>query len=902
VAGVALATAAFTVLTGASRTSRLEVRGEVSRQFRTAYDVLVRPPGARLPLERRAGLIQSTAVSSAPGGISMAQLREVRDVPGVEVAAPLAMFGQVVQTVPVKVPLARPAGRRSLFRSEVRWTADAGMTRIDDPPSYVYVTPRPLDGFYVAVPRPGEVALAAETLRDGRRVPVCPYEQLPDDAENAFSPSVRSKVDCWSTRTGLAGGGDYAPNAVSKLGARANFAIAMPLAGIDPVAEEQLSGIRRSTTSGRFLTGSDRPRVNKKFGIGRMRIPVVLSDQLPSAVSARVRVTRLPYALAARIPAIDDSRRLRRALAAAPGSGARVTTVDARAAYAQFRHTLADTKADITEFFALWRTGTVRYRRLGERHVAAVPTANRGEEWAAPYTVGNTAGFLNAPATSGDVGFRSLRQRLLDLSNPNHPLVTLRAVGTYAPGRAAASKQLLAPFTVPVIRGADARSRALLHGGALPPNGDPAGLIGLPPMMLTTLAARSVLYNDTFLRGSGGDGAAPVSSIRVRVAGVHGADPASRERIRLVADRIRQRTGLAVDITAGASPTSVQVDVPSGRFGRPTLSLSDPWVLKGVATTILNAVDRKSVVLFCLVLLVCGLFCLSAMAAAVRQRTADLAVLACVGWPRAALLRLLLGEILLLGTIAGLLGLAVAVPAGAIFDLSITAGRAALAVPAAAVLSVLAALGPVLRATRASPLDAVRPPARAPRRQGGAVSVLRMAVANTLAVPGRSVLGALGLAVGILALTMLLAVTLAFRGAVVGSVLGDAVSVQVRTIDYVSVAITLALGILGLADVLYLNVRDRGAELASLRATGWPEHALNRMIALEGLVTGTIGGLAGACVGLLGAHWFTGLGVSTLLLPTALGVAIGAACAALSAVAPVLSLRRLPTARLLAEE
>jgi ABC-type antimicrobial peptide transport system permease subunit len=127
-------------------------------------------------------------------------------------------------------------------------------------------------------------------------------------------------------------------------------------------------------------------------------------------------------------------------------------------------------------------------------------------------------------------------------------------------------------------------------------------------------------------------------------------------------------------------------------------------------------------------------------------------------------------------------------------------------------------------------------------RQGGAVSVLRMAVANTLAVPGRSVLGALGLAVGILALTMLLAVTLAFRGAVVGSVLGDAVSVQVRTIDYVSVAITLALGILGLADVLYLNVRDRAAELASLRATGWPERALNRMIALEGLLTGTAGG------------------------------------------------------------
>jgi hypothetical protein len=209
---------------------------------------------------------------------------------------------------------------------------------------------------------------------------------------------------------------------------------------------------------------------------------------------------------------------------------------------------------------------------------------------------------------------------------------------------------------------------------------------------------------------------------------------------------------------------------------------------------------------------------------------------------------------------------------------------------------------PLVRATRADPLNAVRPPARAPRRRGGAGNLLRLAVANTLAVPGRALLGALGLAVGVLALTMLLAVTLAFRGAVVGTVLGDAVSVQVRSIDYVSVGVTLALGVFGLADVLYLNVRDRAAELATLRATGWPERAIGRMVALEGLMIGAAGGLAGAAAGLLAARLFTGRGVGDLLAPAALGVVAGAACAALAAVAPILSLRRLPTARLLAEE
>ena len=41
--GILLATTSFTVLTGASRSQRLEVRGAVSRSFRTPYHVLVRP-------------------------------------------------------------------------------------------------------------------------------------------------------------------------------------------------------------------------------------------------------------------------------------------------------------------------------------------------------------------------------------------------------------------------------------------------------------------------------------------------------------------------------------------------------------------------------------------------------------------------------------------------------------------------------------------------------------------------------------------------------------------------------------------------------------------------------------------------------------------------------------------
>ena len=75
-------------------------------------------------------------------------------------------------------------------------------------------------------------------------------------------------------------------------------------------------------------------------------------------------------------------------------------------------------------------------------------------------------------------------------------------------------------------------------------------------------------------------------------------------------------------------------------------------------------------------------------------------------------------------------------------------------------------------------------------------------------------------------LTLLSAVTFAFRGVVVGSMLDNAVAVQVRGVDYVAVAATVALGVLAVADMMFLNIRERAAELATIRSFGWRESAL----------------------------------------------------------------------------
>src|SRR5665647_490855 len=71
--GMLVATTAFTVLTGAADTSRLVVRGEVAKDLRAAYDILVRPAGSKSALETSQGLVRDSYLSGAFGGITMAQ-------------------------------------------------------------------------------------------------------------------------------------------------------------------------------------------------------------------------------------------------------------------------------------------------------------------------------------------------------------------------------------------------------------------------------------------------------------------------------------------------------------------------------------------------------------------------------------------------------------------------------------------------------------------------------------------------------------------------------------------------------------------------------------------------------------------------------------------------------------
>jgi ABC-type antimicrobial peptide transport system permease subunit len=261
-----------------------------------------------------------------------------------------------------------------------------------------------------------------------------------------------------------------------------------------------------------------------------------------------------------------------------------------------------------------------------------------------------------------------------------------------------------------------------------------------------------------------------------------------------------------------------------------------------------------------------------------------------------------LEELAGIGLAAGLLAAAIAVPTSAGLGLNASPGRALLAVPVAIAVAVVAGLAPAWLAARADPVSSVRPPVLALRRAHQPGGITSLALLNVARTPGRTLIGVVSLAVGIAALTLLTAVTFAFRGEIVGSLLGDAVAVQVRGVDYIAAGATVALGVLAVADVVFLNIAERAAELATIRSFGWRDTTLARLVVTEGAIIGIIGSLAGAASGLGAAAWFAGHLPARLPGIAAAAVAAGTIITAAAALLPAALLRRVPAAHLLAEE
>src|SRR5271154_6685931 len=130
-AGLLVTAAAFSLLTATVDVNAARINGTVGTNWRGEYDLLVLPTHS-VQTGTQKTVVQVNYLSTATHGITMSQYQQIARLPGVGVAAPLAVVGYTLQAAMMPVTLSAAAVGQSGARVLVitsHYTADQGLSK-----------------------------------------------------------------------------------------------------------------------------------------------------------------------------------------------------------------------------------------------------------------------------------------------------------------------------------------------------------------------------------------------------------------------------------------------------------------------------------------------------------------------------------------------------------------------------------------------------------------------------------------------------------------------------------------------------------------------------------------------------------------------------------------------------
>lgn len=794
--GVALLACAVCVTAGlVSDRTTVRIASELDQHWRGAYDILVEARRDVSDAGRTHGLVEADFLGfGGRGGISLEQVETIRTLPGVELAAPVAMVGAVryVAAFPVIATASLP-DRLTLYRIEAKLEASDGL-------------------------EPFALATTSGRLLLG-----------PDTSPEGFAQ--------WATDLGdLNASGHEAGVALRGL----ELSITSPILAVDPVAEAQLLG-----DGGRFLARlasiEDRPALDEghldatliadRFAIDRYDlltstgpvIPVLVSDRIGGELWISVEVSQIGGPIEGQLPTEVSSAARLAAGEELAGPGERpigISRLDLASIAVPYSLTAATVPWPGEQFTP---DLGVMLRAIDDVNAVVAERPSYTDAESPDESVGLR---IEPVAEPGPVtAYRRLRSVPLALpGGGSDPSVERRfriaPLGTFDLATVLPPSD---PLTYVPFGAYDPPQTMLFadpSGSSVPavsmePTTDPAGLVVPPPLVITDIPAARLL------RGSN-----PIDAVRVRVAGVTGYDEAGRQRVEEVASRIRA-LGLDVTVVAGASPQQVSIFVPGYRRGGGEASdlgwVHQWWTSLGAALRVERTVARTSSSLLTLAAVAVAAGLLALGLARFDRRRRQVAVFAAAGWSRRRTAAWFGAEALLVALAAAVLGAVAGIATGA--------SSAAAAVIAAVIVALLGAAGVeagLLVRARVARTGRRLPLARA--RVRGPVSLgLRASVSRLVWTGAASVLAAVAaIAIGVAA-TLLVD----FAPSLGASRLGAHASGITGLPEVVLAAIAIAGSLLVLAALLLAGVDARADDWRALQATGWTRRAIGVALTAE---------------------------------------------------------------------
>ncbi|GAA0363610.1 FtsX-like permease family protein [Bacillus horti] len=365
------------------------------------------------------------------------------------------------------------------------------------------------------------------------------------------------------------------------------------------------------------------------------------------------------------------------------------------------------------------------------------------------------------------------------------------------------------------------------------------------PDAITILEAAPVVYRDE----------PPISSIRVVVHGVDERSEESQRKIEQVANEIMESTGHNVEIMLGSSAGKVQIQLGGAGEGEVGL-LEEGWQQMGVSWQIEEQISEANKWLFFYLSVIIFVLSFTVITHSLLKRSIEFSTLRAIGWTRSKIISVLSYEIVFLS----LLPVVPLLFTSGMWNISISWQEGiGLAFVNFSIITVGYYAGS-RRSLWSSPRDGLAGEGSSSTKRLFPISgVWGFIFHQLLRRPLRFGLMILSIVLSTLMVLLFVATQQSLSDFLFLSFLGEIVDLQLSTHQFyfLGFGILFTLAVVGL--LLLLNLLERKKEFYLLRSIGWSLDKLRLYLLVESGVIGMLGGALGTIIGYAILTYFSSL-------------------------------------------
>ncbi|WP_166672554.1 MULTISPECIES: ABC transporter permease [Cytobacillus] len=782
----------LSILVSITETNKGTVQNTLEQNWKSSYHIVVRPEGVT-SLPEDEGLLEPNFLSGITGGISLQQYQQIKAMEEVDVAAPIAILGYLPLSVKMD-SFSSAKNEEGIYKFQYTETVENGYNKRIQ-------------------------AQHTKFLVSGPWYPNLSRRENPSETFGAFP---------WQNTSG------------EHVIISRNL-----LVGIDPVEEAKLVGLDKAST--KYFESDDKPFVVDKT-LNQLRIPLLLSSQPFTNTNYSFQLEKLNISLP------DSKEEVQELMENIRDKGGesylktleseKVTSsvYSSQDAYNSIFDRLLNKNEKSSRFV---NTSTV----LGEKIGPLTYKHNQSpfpERWQHAYKLEPKDTILPW-AKDKTYAFREVQERFEETETTDRPndfvRLDLNIIGAYDPSQLNIAKDPLTELPMETYR--TARAKLVLDDTGKPVNppvtlkatNNPLDFLLQPPTALTSLEAA-----DKISAFTGGE---PISAIRIKIKDVNSLTKGSQEKLERVAASISKQTGLKADITLGSSPQSVLTFIPENN-SVPSLGwIEQPWVKLGSAFTILNETKLGYSGIIMTVLLVAVVYVFTTRLISYLTNRKHYALLLAFGWSLNQLKKLIILESVLLGLIASMTIWAVQIIIHFLFNTTFSFALFWLSGVAGFFIYFLGGILPAKMMELIKPYEAIKTGEISTnmKRFFYSNNILGVSFQYLFGKSRRTAISIISLAIPVTLLSYFIFITFRLKGVLYTSYLGEYIALEIGSIHYAATIIAIIMAILTTAEIMWQNIMERKPEISLLKAIGWQNQSVRKMVIYEGAFIGFFAGI-----------------------------------------------------------